>query len=341
MLNPLNILLTGESGVGKTTILNLFPGEIILELDDDLNEIFQKPIDLPNLKGVLQCILREIDLRDLIENFVSYWELLRSIDVICVVTDSTERNLGNTTELLSELKPKLPEIEFYVIANFQDRKSISYSVEKVENILEEKTFGLSAIQDDSKDRVVAIIEEILKVSKLERFEKTHTITSIEGENIEDVWSVVEEARLFEEQGNYFSSAKKFSIAATKFKKFSSDQYQEEITALYYLCKAWECMGFAEEYNNTQKFGEAIELFNQANEHLSDKNLKLLISGNSVFCEALKLSLVFDKSDVVERKEKYYPKIKSLIEKAIKLYKEGDYKKEAEWAMLTLSNLDKV
>jgi len=197
------------------------------------------------------------------------------------------------------------------------------------------------VHPDLNNKSIKNIEEILKVSKLERFEKTHTITSIEGENIEDVWSVVEEARLFEEQGNYFSSAKKFSIAATKFKKFSSDQYQEEITALYYLCKAWECMGFAEEYNNTQKFGEAIELFNQANEHLSDKNLKLLISGNSVFCEALKLSLVFDKSDVVERKEKYYPKIKSLIEKAIKLYKEGDYKKEAEWAMLTLSNLDKV
>ena len=38
------MLLIGEEGVGKSTIMNLFPGETILELDDDLNEIIQKPI---------------------------------------------------------------------------------------------------------------------------------------------------------------------------------------------------------------------------------------------------------------------------------------------------------
>ncbi|MFW9942607.1 MAG: hypothetical protein ACFFFT_16330 [Candidatus Thorarchaeota archaeon] len=332
MANPLNILLTGESGVGKTTILNLFPGEIILELDDDLNEIFQKPIDVPNLEGVEQCILREIDLRDLTNNFVSYWELLRSIDIICVVTDSTERNIENTVELLSELKDKLPEIEFYIIANFQDRESISFSIEKVENILKENTFGFSAIQEDSKEGIIAIIKEILKISNLE---KLHLI---EKEHIKDIWSEIEEARLFDKEGNYFAAAKKFSNAASKFKKFSSEQNQEEITALYYLCRAWECMELAEEYKNTQKFLEANDLFNQANEHLSDEKLKLLVLGNSVFCEALKLSLDFDKSDAVDRKEKYYPKIRKLIEKAIKLYKEGGYEKEAEWAMKTLNKL---
>ncbi|TFF92832.1 MAG: hypothetical protein EU544_06795, partial [Promethearchaeota archaeon] len=41
---PPKILLTGEDGVGKTTIMNLFPGETVLELDEDLNEIIQKPI---------------------------------------------------------------------------------------------------------------------------------------------------------------------------------------------------------------------------------------------------------------------------------------------------------
>ena len=167
MLNPLNILLTGESGVGKTTILNLFPGETILELDDDLNEIFQKPIDFPNLKGVEQCILREIDLRALINNFVSYWELLRSIDVICIVTDSTERNLGNTIELLLELKYKLPKIEFYVIANFQDMKNTSFELEKIEEFFGEKTFGFSAIIKEAKENIYSIITEMLNTTSTE------------------------------------------------------------------------------------------------------------------------------------------------------------------------------
>ena len=39
---PPKILLIGENGVGKTTIMDLFPGEKILELDEDLNELIQK-----------------------------------------------------------------------------------------------------------------------------------------------------------------------------------------------------------------------------------------------------------------------------------------------------------
>ena len=116
MLNDINILLTGESGVGKTSILNLFPGEIILELDDDLNEIFQKAINITEVKGTKQCLLREIDLRELVYNFSSYQNLLRSIDIICIVTDSTETNIKNTIELLLEIKNKLVDCDFYIIA---------------------------------------------------------------------------------------------------------------------------------------------------------------------------------------------------------------------------------
>jgi len=339
MLNPPSILLTGENGVGKTTILNLFPGDIVLELDDDLNEIFQKPIDLPSLKSVEQCVLREIDLRELINKFESFRQLLRSIDIICIVTDSTERNIKTTKELLSELKNKLSEIDFYIIANFQDRKSISFSAEKVETILKEKTFGFSAIQEDSKDGIIAIITEILKRLTLEKEEINHIIPAIGEADLENIWSEIDEARILEIRGNHFSSAEKFSIAASKLKKISSEQTKGEITALYYLCKAWECMELAEEYKNAEQFSEAINLFNQAKDYLSDKNLKLLVQGNSVFCEALKLAIDFDKSDALNKKEEYYPKIKKLIKKAIKLYKEGGYQKEAEWALTTLNNLN--
>lgn len=339
MVKPPSILFTGESGVGKTTILNLFPGEIILELDDDLNEIFQKSIDLPNLKGVEQCIIREIDLRELINKFESYQQLLRSIDIICIVIDSTERNIDNTKESLSKLKKKLSKIDFYIIANFQDRKSISYNVGKVEIILKEKTFGFSAIQKDSKDRIIAIIKEILKRLIIEKKEMELSLLTNEEVDLENIWSEIEEARFLEKRGSLFSSAEKFSIAASKLKKISFEQTEEEINALYYLCKAWESMVLAEEYKNAQKFSEAINLFNQSNEQLSDKKLKLLVQGNSVFCEALKLALDFEESDMLNKKEEYYPKIKKLVKQAIKLYKEGSFEKEAKWALTTLNNLN--
>ena len=65
----------------------------------------------------------------------------------------------------------------------------------------------------------------------------------------------------------------------------------------------------------------------------------MVSGNIIFCEALQISLKYDKAEIGERKEKYYSKIKDLIHKAIKLYREGGYKKEVDWALETLNNLN--
>ena len=63
---PLKILFVGEDGVGKTTIMNLFPEEIIIELDEDMNEIIQKSIYFPNSKRTNEIIIREMDLQDMV-----------------------------------------------------------------------------------------------------------------------------------------------------------------------------------------------------------------------------------------------------------------------------------
>ena len=55
---PPKILLVGEKGVGKTTIMDLFPGETIIELDDDLVETIQKPIDFIDK----QCLAHHMQL---------------------------------------------------------------------------------------------------------------------------------------------------------------------------------------------------------------------------------------------------------------------------------------
>lgn len=338
MLEPPTILFTGESAVGKTTILNLFPEDIILELDDNFNEVLQKQINIINFKGIEQCILREIDLRDLVNNFISFQKLLQSIDIICIITDSTERNIKNTQQLLSELKYKLPKIDFYLIANFQDRKSISMSIETIENIIKEKTYGFSAIQEDSKDRITDIIKDILESSIIKKQGKNQFISSTEKVDYDMIWADLEEARLLERRGEHFAASKKFSIAGSKFKILNSKQVKEEFEVLYYLCKAWECMELAEEYEETQKFSEAVKFLNQAIEHLSDKKLKLLVLGNSIYCEALRLGLESDKSEQPNIKERSYQKMKNLIKKAGYLYRKVGCEKEAEW---TLSTLDKL
>lgn len=164
---PPKILLVGEDGVGKTTIMNLFPGELIIELDEDMNEIIQKTINLSNSKKLKKCILREINLEDLVNNSKIYRQLLDSVDIICLVTNSGATNLNSTKRLFSLLQPKVERAQFYVIANFQDMKNTSFELEKIEEFFGEKTFGFSAIIKEAKENIYSIITEMLNTTSTE------------------------------------------------------------------------------------------------------------------------------------------------------------------------------
>ena len=165
---PPTMLLIGEIGVGKSTIMDLFPGETILELDEDLNEIIEKTIGVAGLENLKQFKLREIDLKELIENSKFYRRLLDTIDIICIVTNSAASNLGRTQRYYSRLKKLVKKADFYIIANFQDQESSAFEPDKIEESFGIRTYGFSAIQKDSKEKIFSIITEILKTSVLEK-----------------------------------------------------------------------------------------------------------------------------------------------------------------------------
>lgn len=172
---PPKVLLVGEPGVGKTTILNLFPGETILELDEDLNEIIQKPIDVHDLRNIKQITLREMDLTELVDKSKLYRPLLNSVDAICIVSNSAASNLSRTNNLFSRLKPLVKNTDFYIIANFQDLKEYAFEPKKIEKMFEGiKTYGYSATQDDAKNKFIALLTEILQKSVVEKIEMKQT-----------------------------------------------------------------------------------------------------------------------------------------------------------------------
>lgn len=171
ILIPPKILLAGEDGVGKSTIMDLFPGETILELDDDMNEIIQKKINLHNLEGVTEFILREVNLQDLISYSKIYKTLLDSADIICLVTNSGAGNLSRTKQLFYELKKKANRADFYIIANFQDLVNTSFEPDKISESFGITTFGFSAVQADAKDIIYKIISSILKTSIIDKIEE--------------------------------------------------------------------------------------------------------------------------------------------------------------------------
>ena len=174
---PPKILLIGEVGVGKTTIMDLFPGETIIELDGNLIETIQKPIDFVGIKDIKQCVIREIDFNELVENSRFYKTLLNSTDIILIVTNSGATNLGRTQRLVSLLKPIVHKADFYIIANFQDLKDSAFSPEKIEDSFDIKTFGFSANKKESKDEIFLILKEILRTSILEKQEMKHFIAT--------------------------------------------------------------------------------------------------------------------------------------------------------------------
>ena len=168
---PPKVLLVGEPGVGKTTIMNLFPGETVLELDEDLNEIIQKPIDVSDLRNIKQIMLREMDLKELVDKSKLYRPLLNSLDAVCIVSNSAASNLSRTKNLFSQLKPLVKNTDFYIIANFQDLKEYAFEPKKIEEMFEGiKTYGFTATQKDAKENFISILTEILNKSVVEKIE---------------------------------------------------------------------------------------------------------------------------------------------------------------------------
>ncbi|TFG05907.1 MAG: hypothetical protein EU539_08830 [Promethearchaeota archaeon] len=169
MYIPPKILLVGENGVGKSTILDLFPGETIIELDEDLVEIIQKPIKITGLANIKEFTLREIDLKELIDKSKLYRPLLNSVDIILLVTDSGANNLSRTKRYYSLLKPLVKRADFYLIANFQDSKESAFEPKKIKKLFDDlEILGFSAVQKDSKEKFISFTKKILKKSVLEK-----------------------------------------------------------------------------------------------------------------------------------------------------------------------------
>jgi len=137
--------------------MNLLPGETVLVLDDDLNEIVQNSVEL---EGLGKAILMEIGLEDLVNNSKGYKDLLENSDAVIIITNSAPTNLQSTHKLYSKLKQKVEISNIYIFANFQDKEQTAIEKEKIEEIFGEKTIALSAVKPESKEVIISIIEQI-------------------------------------------------------------------------------------------------------------------------------------------------------------------------------------
>ncbi|MFX0187197.1 MAG: metallophosphoesterase [Candidatus Hodarchaeota archaeon] len=154
---------------------------------------------------------------------------------------------------------------------------------------------------------------------------------------------VEKARILGKQGEHYAAAELFASAASEFRYvcnlFKLERERAELEAVYYLCRAWETMELAEKYEDPERFAEAANLFVKASKLFLDSKLKLLASGNSIFCQALELGCKFDEAQESEIKAQLYTKIRSMLRKAASSYEKGGFENGGNWALATSTYFD--
>ncbi|MFX1279689.1 MAG: nitrilase-related carbon-nitrogen hydrolase [Promethearchaeota archaeon] len=185
---------------------------------------------------------------------------------------------------------------------------------------------------------------------------TKSSSKIENERIEKLEKVanvrinycsarinLERARILQKQNEHLSAAENFALSATKFRDictlFKIEREKKELEAIYYLCRAWEGMELAENYQEPERFLEASQLFLKTSNLFTDSKLKLLASGNSFVCLALESGCRFDESANMENKMESYKKVKIMLRNASRSYEKGGFINGADWALGTSTYFD--
>ena len=158
--NLAKISFIGHPAVGKTTILKLISQKIINRIylptqGFDLNTVefdnFRLKVwDFGGQKAYLNMYLH------------SY---LLGTDIVLIVTDSTEQNVLSSRKLINIAKKTVDnDCPIIAIANKQDlidKDNKVLQVEKVSDMLDVKTYGLTAIDPQERNKLLDIIKKEL------------------------------------------------------------------------------------------------------------------------------------------------------------------------------------
>ncbi|MFX1450574.1 MAG: hypothetical protein ACFFCM_07015, partial [Promethearchaeota archaeon] len=156
---------------------------------------------------------------------------------------------------------------------------------------------------------------------------------------------VETARLESMKGNHLEAAELYKKAGSIFvnlcQSFKIKRERNELTAIYYLCRAWEHMEKAEIEQQSTLYELAADLFNKASNLFQESRMKKLSLGNSLYSAALAFGSKFDKSSDITDKTNYYKKIKMKLRESSKNYQLGGFKQDAQWVLATSTFFDGI
>lgn len=151
------ISLVGFSGVGKTTITKLIRAE----------EIPMKHV--PTITGDIATVRigkLHFHLWDFAgqEQFSYLWNnFIKGSDAVLLITDSTLENVEKSKFFLELIKEQAPYAHTAVICNKQDLKRVQ-DPSQIERILGLKSYSMTAVDPENRDKMIQIIADILEMS---------------------------------------------------------------------------------------------------------------------------------------------------------------------------------
>ncbi len=140
----------GLSRVGKSSLLNLLQGR---DTSKENNPTVGLDIENSVFNG------KKVNVWDFggQERYQFMWQdFLKGAGLTVLVCDSTEQNVEKTKEILDKFSRHL-SAKTIAIANKQDLPG-AMSAKKVQNKLGIRTYGMSAIRMDLRDRIKQILE---------------------------------------------------------------------------------------------------------------------------------------------------------------------------------------
>ncbi len=145
------ICLLGEGGVGKSSLLSLLQGR---EMSNERTPTVGLEIENTHILGVKTSVW-DFGGQD---RFKFMWQdFLRGSGLTVLVTDSTEENIERTKELYEKFSRTL-SAKVIAIANKQDIPGALNAEEVQKKLGGIKTYGMSAIRAELRDRMRSILE---------------------------------------------------------------------------------------------------------------------------------------------------------------------------------------
>jgi len=145
---------------------------------------------------------------------------------------------------------------------------------------------------------------------------------------------VEQARVYDREGNHRESAEEYDIAANAFEKMLGTMKAEidrrEIKTIAHMCRAWYKMKMADRKASPELYNEASELFLETKEHSTKDRTTLLALGNSAFCKALEHGTRFEAT----RGKDDFSKAKRFLESAANYYLKAGFDNASLWTGAT-------